>query len=381
MVIAADLLVVRTTSGVYGATYLSMSVGGPQNGVSHMKLIHGDLIRKSLSDVAPTKIAVAYIGADWKEFIDPDILGEIIVSPTLGSNPGAIREIVVKLGWDNVHFLTRLHSKIYIGETKAVLGSFNLSNNGLGAKTGDLEEAGVIFDNVEFIEELSGLYDYYKKSAELSFCSTRDKEIALKLLEDAHNIAVSTQVITSGEIGVGKRNLNDFTPLCDDDFYITYWYTSDLLLNDDVIHEVFPETISRKIEQVFSDRITFSPIDSNQLKKGRWILYWKQTSKGYLDLRSAPKWMLIDEIVENGGKNPGFELVVFERNAHDRLSPPFDLSRDVIRALKQTLCNNKFLPFTSRYASDDMVWSIKDTFPLFKDFVAEWKRANEGTPD
>ena len=40
-----------------------------------MELIHGDLIRKSLSDVAPTKIAVAYIGADWKKFIDPDILG------------------------------------------------------------------------------------------------------------------------------------------------------------------------------------------------------------------------------------------------------------------------------------------------------------------
>jgi len=342
-----------------------------------MELIYGDSICKSLIDVAPTRIAVAYIGSDWRKFINLDLLDEIIASPTLGSNPGAIRELVIKLGWGNVHFLTRLHSKIYIGETKAALGSFNLSKNGLGANTGSLEEAGVLVDKAEFIAQLLELYDYYKKSATQSFPSIQDKELALKSLEDAYNIAASARIITSGEHNAGMRSITDFTPLCDDDFYITPWEKLDLSFNYDVIAARFPQINSSTIRHVFSDTFPFSPSCCSQLKKGRWILYWKTTNKGKLDHRSTPTWMLIDDIIVNGATNPGYELLAVEINGHNGLSPPFELTDNVIKAFVQTLESKEFLLFTTSSVPEDAEWSIKNTFPLFKRFISEWKRASK----
>ena len=90
---------------------------------------------EELREISPEKIAVAYIGIDWKEFISVDSLKEIIVYPTLGTNPVAIMEIVGKIGWENVHFLDNLHSKIYIGDSSMLAGSANLSRNAL-ANTG-----------------------------------------------------------------------------------------------------------------------------------------------------------------------------------------------------------------------------------------------------
>ena len=67
-----------------------------------------------LHEHPPTHIAVAYVGRDWDQLIDCSQLKEIIVSPTLGTNPRAVDELVEKFGWEHVHFLDELHAKIYL---------------------------------------------------------------------------------------------------------------------------------------------------------------------------------------------------------------------------------------------------------------------------
>ncbi len=107
-------------------------------------------ISEALEKVAPERIAVAYVGIDWREFISAKNLKEIIISPTLGSNPIAISEIVKEIGWENVHFLNNLHSKIYISDYSVIIGSANLSKNAMG--NNGLYESCVLTDDKQIIE-------------------------------------------------------------------------------------------------------------------------------------------------------------------------------------------------------------------------------------
>ena len=62
-----------------------------------MNLIKSDETKKAIKECNPSRIAVAYIGKDWRDFINPKNIVEIIISPTLGSNPVAIQEIATQL--------------------------------------------------------------------------------------------------------------------------------------------------------------------------------------------------------------------------------------------------------------------------------------------
>ena len=59
---------------------------------------NAEQLKNALNEIKPTKIAVAYVGAGWKNYRLLEYLEEIIVSPTLGSNPFAIEEIMRKKG-------------------------------------------------------------------------------------------------------------------------------------------------------------------------------------------------------------------------------------------------------------------------------------------
>lgn len=67
-----------------------------------MKIISNSKIKSTLKKVQSNKIAVAYVGKDWKEYVNLTKDDTIIVSSTLGSNPRAIQEFVELIGWDQV---------------------------------------------------------------------------------------------------------------------------------------------------------------------------------------------------------------------------------------------------------------------------------------
>lgn len=97
-----------------------------------MKILLAYEIGSAIQRCNPLKIAVAYLGEDWRSFI-PDVqhLEEVIVSPTLGTNPRAVMDLAQRIGWENVHFLDELHAKFYLGSSTAIVGSANLTHNGL----------------------------------------------------------------------------------------------------------------------------------------------------------------------------------------------------------------------------------------------------------
>jgi hypothetical protein len=120
-------------------------------------------IRDALKIIKPIKIAVAYIGIDYQNFIDPYDLHSIILSPTLGSNPNAIDDLVSKIGWNKVYLLDNLHSKIYLGEKSAIITSANLSKNGLDIE--GLLEIGILLEDFNSLNKLNQIYEDFFDSS------------------------------------------------------------------------------------------------------------------------------------------------------------------------------------------------------------------------
>ena len=142
------------------------------------EIITNGNIKKAIKELKPNKIAVAYIGADWEKYIDQDTLKEleIILSPTIGSNPQAIHSLVKKIkgGWNNVHFLTKLHAKFYLGNEAAILGSFNLSGNGF--EVYGLEEIGVKIIEEKPRKTLDDEFERLKTEAKNEFETEKAKK-------------------------------------------------------------------------------------------------------------------------------------------------------------------------------------------------------------
>lgn len=189
-----------------------------------VKVLLEDEIRKAIKRCKPAKIAVAYIGDDWNRYI-PDVNGleAIIVSPTFGSNPRAIIDLAKKIGWDKVYFLDELHAKIYVGPGAAVIGSANLTCNGLSGE--GLIELCVEVNARETLNKLDTAFERLKECALRQYPTTDLKKARLIKLEKAWGTAIANRIIKNPN---GKSTaFIDFEPLGEDHFYVL-WYQPDV---------------------------------------------------------------------------------------------------------------------------------------------------------
>ncbi|MBU6993505.1 phospholipase D family protein [Ferrovum myxofaciens] len=334
------------------------------------KIISGEEIKKTLkNEVQPEYIAVAYVGIDWEDYIADGVakLKEIIVSPTFGSNPRAIRQLVDKLGWDKVHFLKQLHAKIYIGEKLAAIGSFNLTKNGLGAETDDLEEAGVLLSDLESVKELADLYKGFEIKAKRQFPTTEGKKKALAELEHFWNLAISNDVLRKDNT---NSSLANYEPLTDTDFYVC-GYLNNGEWDEEVVKAEFQEPSFSSFKEKLQDYISFR--ESDNIKEGSWVLSWKQNKDGQPNQNGAPRWIYIHKIVQKGliGEDHPYTKVAIELKHKKIPPPPFDIGANEKEAIKKVLRLDKFNVF--RTSSNEGEWSVEDTFKHLKEFVSSVK--------
>ncbi|MDH0731552.1 phospholipase D family protein [Pseudomonas sichuanensis] len=315
-----------------------------------MKLLHGSGIKQALREIAPRQVAVAYAGKDWRDYLSTDHLQEIILSPTIGSNPFAISALVSQLGWERVHFLDNLHTKLYLGKDAAALGSFNLTANGLSAE--GLEEAGYLVTEQQAVDELRQLFDSYLNKAHANYPNVEAKSTRLKTLHTLWGQAMRTGVIrTEGE----DESLSTFLPFADN-VYIC-GVSGEVDYNEDVVD-------SSIIEQTMTFR------DDEEIERDKWILCWPSDRKGYPRLRMKPYWMRIDEVYSNGALDETYSRLAVERNDRSAVPPPFELTPSVVAALYATLKQERFKAFL--WLEDP--WYVAPTLPLMPDFLAEVER-------
>ncbi|WP_291446206.1 restriction endonuclease PLD domain-containing protein [Desulfovibrio sp.] len=288
-----------------------------------MKILSGKEIQKAVHSCKPSRVAVAFIGRDWNTFIpDAQNLQTVIVSPTLGSNPDAITDIAKQLGWNKIYFLNELHAKIYIGEESAVVGSANLTQNGLSGE--GLVELCVELSCEKNLHELCRFFDGLKAQAQEQYPTEISKLAQLKKLKTAWNSAFVNNITSDKHSTV--CSFADFELLGDDDFYVV-WYQPE------------PATYSEEVESIRADMNNDMHFASDdRVEKDHWALIWRYSDNSGAPRAMKPEWMYIHEIFENGVIDEEYEYTkcAIERKIKKPI-PPFELTSDVKAAFKKAV--------------------------------------------
>lgn len=344
-----------------------------------MKLLtnQGD-IQQAISRLKPSKIAVAYVGAGWEKYVSREHLKEIIVSPTEGSNPFAIEGLMAQLGDDNVFFLNKLHAKIYLGETSAVVGSCNLTYNGIG---GGLQEAAVLLEDEKSLKELNAVFNQYKNNAlalypdwEAKIKQLKQLKLYFNRISEIRDNAIGNKVahpIKSAE-DIKIPTLRDYV-YRGDTIHIVWYGSTSIRWNRDAIKKSMPETSSKiKPEQLFYDWTTI--LESDEIEVGAWVLNWKAKNDGIPYQRLGLSWVYVDNVIphgHDGNKGDPYTKVAAQLRESNLRPQPFLLDGEVSSVLRAALALPQFSDLRSE-TDDDWHLAPADTvIPAFFKYVRQ----------
>lgn len=239
------------------------------------------LFNKSIAEqiklINPTKIAVAYIGLDWKNYINPKNIEYIILSPTIGSNPYAIDQLINSIGWSKIYFNTSLHAKIYRAKNAAIIGSANLTKNGLSGEI--LFECCTKINNEKHLDDIDEILLYIRNISEND--ESKNKRTLETLRADFDKIQFPKN---------HKNPAPDFLPKENTKFHVC-WYGSGT-------SEHSEKATNELIEINYTDELHFHPNDD--INVGDYIIYWKTTKNNTPYKNIKPSWMRIDKLIPDG---------------------------------------------------------------------------------
>ena len=335
---------------------------------------NAEQLSNALNEIQPTKIAVAYVGAGWEKYISLKHLNEIILSPTLGSNPFAIEAIMKKKGAENVHFLDNLHSKLYLGKQSALLGSPNLSDNSF-ADLGRFE-VGVVMTEPNDLEQLDEIFEYYKKLAINLYATPESKQEKLKLLKKQLETANSNNINTACN---ALPSIVDYQP-SKYKIHIVWYIPGDMDLNKEAIAAVVPAIRlgenSDDPKVYFSDWCAFR--EEDLITKGDWILMWQKRKS---DTDSSPLmrgnniyWMHVHHVVPDGVIDQYYPKLACQARGMIFPRPPFDLDDRTIQLIREALTSDNFPALLSTQAEDIYHWRLApadEVVPEFLNYIKE----------
>ena len=333
-----------------------------------VKILTESEIKRAIRGCNPTKVAVAYIGSEWNTFIrDTDRLSTIIVSPTFGSNPRAITDLARQIGWSKLLFLDELHAKTYIGTKSAVIGSANLTRNGLSGEK--LVELCVEINSNESIRKLNQIFDDLKRRAKEEYPTTRAKKVRLKQMEKSWGAAVANGIIRSEKRKT--QSFADFELLGEDHFYVLWYQPFECEYSDDV----------KAIESLVADDIHFANTD--KVEKNKWALIWRITDSNKPHKIEKPIWLYIHEIFKNGviEKDYDYPKCAIQREDLNIPSPPFKITKNVSEAFKKAIREKEIAKYLIQDGRDvfSLAYSLKGV-PLLIGKMKEYL-ANKANAD
>jgi hypothetical protein len=305
--------------------------GLQKSGTNNWKICSNAVqLRDALKEIKPSKIAVAFVGDGWKRYVSSAHIKEIVLSPTLGSNPKAIEEIMDLIGPSNVYFLDNLHSKIYLGKESALLGSSNLSDNGFANSR--LLETGVLIKQWQ-----SSIW---------------------------HGLNTGRGSEKSPAINNYRSDL--------DRIHIAWYQGPDINYNKEAINAVVPDAKGIDPDDYFYDALHFHEKDS--LQPGDWILSWHCRDDGYPRKNGEIYWFHVHHVVPNGVHDDSYTKLVGQAKNLKCPTQPFTLDSRTKSLIRDALNSGKFLQLL---ALNDDVWRLAladKVVPKFLEYVR--KKAN-----
>lgn len=113
-------------------------------------LIYSETLKDLIKSSSTVEIAVAFLGEGAENLIPGGVKARIICNLESGAtNPSVVRKLQAQAGVE-IRTLSNLHAKVLIGDQSILVGSANLSANGLGLEgkeTAFWEEAGLLISD------------------------------------------------------------------------------------------------------------------------------------------------------------------------------------------------------------------------------------------
>lgn len=133
------------------------------------------------------KIAVAFWGAGAEALLESKSKKiKIICNLTSGgTNPEVIKQLLKWAPRVNVRHHDALHAKVFVGHNSAIIGSANMSTNGLNIESDEFDgwqEAGYLTDQSDTVEAAGKWFDKrWRESEEITDAMLKAAEVAWKM--------------------------------------------------------------------------------------------------------------------------------------------------------------------------------------------------------
>jgi hypothetical protein len=323
-------------------------------------------IHDAIADTKPSHVATAYVGLGWKSYVDSSALEEIVLSPTLGSNPVAILELIALLGIEKVHFLNDLHAKFYWSSRGAVLGSSNLSDNGLQGD-GGLIEAAVSIQDPDQRQALKAFHAELVAEAQERYPSAAAKHKQLKKLELDTRRARAVGLLSSG--GFGRRKPIPFSKFDLDGqrriHIVSYMDTVEA--DSENIRAWLPGRTDEEYVVLEENIVGFLPGD--EVVPGDWLLCFEMKGGAKNPrVKGSFEWMFVDEVVPKGTTDDVYTKAALQGHALKAWEAPFDLDARFQASFSELIKEKQYCVF---FDPIDRPWDLAVSDAKVPQFLAE----------
>jgi hypothetical protein len=289
--------------------------------MENVKLVtQRDKVGEEVENLAPSHVAVAYVGKDWAKLIAPARLKEIVLSPTVGTNPSAVKELVTQLGWEKVHFLDQLHAKIYIGSNAVIVGSANLSTNALSFGGADLFEAIMVSSEVGHRKEAMDAFERLRDTAGKAYPTEQAKRARLeKLVRDTEK----------------AKKAGLFSQLDQGTAFDQYKIGN---------HRILVEWWTAHTEEGFEVEGARDQTDlrfgEEKPQVGDWVLSWRCKYDGDPVKNGSIEWIWVDVIGKSGDDD--YPDQVAETTRPSPAALPFVIDKEFKKAFREVIVEDDF---------------------------------------
>lgn len=339
-----------------------------------MKICSTPLMRaNAIKHVRPKKIAVAFVGKGWLEHLGGVLPSEIVLSPTLGSNPFAIEELMTAVGEKNVHFLDNLHSKLYIGEDQAFLGSQNLSDNGFSQNGNN--EIGVLLSHENSLKELNAIFEEYKKAAVNAYPTPERKKKQLQVLFEKWQSAACHKLTFEESEPSEPESIKNYTSQLNR-IHVVWWIDVESgKLDPDTVKTAMPQLINHsedELEDYFTQE--YEMLEEDDIHPGDWILGWEATKKLMPSTRKCGEynitWAYVHHVIPHGYTGTAYTKLAAQDPNLSNPPFPFELTPKTRKAIVAALQSGKFPQLLCTYSNP---WKLKPADMVVKPFIDEVK--------
>lgn len=301
---------------------------------------------------------------------------------TGGTNPYEIETLMgnASHSYGEVRQSKNLHAKVFLAADRAVVGSANVSTNGLGiegASAAKWIEAGVLINDPVQLKRISAwLETEWEKSEEIEashLVKARDRWFRRQM--------ASGPILDnpSPKIGLAEFPVPPLdSAIAGVDFpLLNWWRDVEYDWSSDArstVAKLISTDDRTKIEARLENTFGIDLRDSDALSPGKWVLVWEASGDRNLPSRMKPYWFYTGPILRRAmiyAGDPGRYPAILGADYKGRVAPPFTLDSPTIKAFRTVIVHPKF----SSLLEDDFPFFTPQRLSLMRDFLVDWKTA------